>query len=183
MPDGEQRLNDSNQFSDLKSVEAKAQEFTDLVEKRIAPSKLTAKQKASLRVLARKYDLMLLLDCVDIGITNYIEYDTHDVPTESSVDDFVSLLGGIAYNKTRTPLDKEVTHIMNICKNEFNYWDPSKGKAILNDLIITMRDAGYSSEEITNFLKDDVKLMTRSATSWTRWRNAIDQWIEDFEEP
>lgn len=92
------------------------------------------------------------------------------------------MLDGIAYNKTRTPLDKEVTHIMNICMNEFSYWNPIRGKAVLNGLIITMRAAGYSSEKITIFMKGDVKLMTRSVTSWTRWRNAIDRWIVDLKE-
>lgn len=166
---------------DIKFLESKCQDIIDIVEKRLMPFKLSEKQKSVLRVLARKYDGIIMLDCIDIGITKYIEYDSDNVPTNESVENFIDKLGGIAFNKTRSPIDNEVVHIMNICKNQFDYWNPVRGKEILYTLIVALRKAECDEDTIAKFLRDDVIAMTWHATSWTTWRNAINRWLDNLD--
>ena len=84
-----------------------------IINEKIAPYTLNERGKSDLSQIVRKYPYDLLLECIDIGITNYIRFDEDGVVTRESVQKFLSKLGGIAYNKSRSPIEQEIYHLKN----------------------------------------------------------------------
>ena len=98
-------------------------EFICYVENKIAPYMFQETARVSLSELYRKHPLSLLLECIDIGIKQYFRYDENGVLTKDSVNQFLKKLGGIDYNKSRSPIDQEVYRLKSICKKILSYWD------------------------------------------------------------
>ena len=64
-----------------------------------------------------------MLGCIDIGITKYFRFDENGIVTQGSVQTFLSKLGGIAFNKSRSPIEQEIYHLKNKGKARFTYWN------------------------------------------------------------
>ena len=92
------------------------EEFIAYIEERAYPYTFLENGRARLSELHRKYSEALLLECIDIGIKQYFRYDADGKLSQASVSEFLNKLGGIAYNKSRSPIDQELYHIKNLCK-------------------------------------------------------------------
>ena len=102
---------------------------------KIAPYTLNERGKSDLSQIVRKYPYDLLIECIDIGITNYIRFDEDGVITRESVQTFLSKLGGIAFNKSRSPIEQEIYHLKNKGKKQFSYWNNDKADELLRDYV------------------------------------------------
>lgn len=157
-----------------------ADEFIEYIEERTYPFTFLENVRAQLSELFRKYPEPLLLECVDIGIKQYFRYDDGKL-TQESVFQFVKKLGGIAYNKSRSPVDQELYHIKNICKKAYAYWNDFQGDDILERYVRSLRKAHWSDERILNDLQTEVKRVCNSSRNWTQWSDTMEQWITDIE--
>lgn len=158
-----------------------SEEFIEYVEKRIHPFRLLENGRAQLSNLLRKYPENLLLECVDIGVAQYFRYDENDNLIQDSVSSFLSKLGGIAYNKSRNPIDQEISHIRNKGKNSFAYWNDSYADNLLVNYGNALRNAGWSDAQIAEDLQKEVLKLCNSCRSWTQWRSTLEKWIQDIE--
>lgn len=151
-----------------------------IISEKIFPYKLNEKGKADISQLVRKYDYDLLIECIDIGIATYFRYDEDGQVTKESVSVFIQKLGGIAYNKSRTPVEQEVYHLKNKCKKLFAYWNDSKANEIFYDYITALKNAGYSDNQIVNDLHTEVNRLCNNSHNWSSWSEIMLKWIDDI---
>lgn len=156
------------------------EEFINYVEQKIYPYKLHENRRARLSTLLRNYSEDFLDECIDIGISQYFQYDSDDNLTRESVTNFLDKLGGIAYNRSRSPIDQEVYHQKSKCKKAYPYWSDTKAQEIFEDYIKALREAKWSDEQILNDLQTDVSRLTNRCHSWTQWSFQMKSWIEDI---
>ena len=97
----------------------KKTEILKYIERKIFPYKLNETSKSKLNILNDKYELEELKKAVDISFTKYIFYDKDGNINADSVNTFFSKIGGIAYNNSLPPINKQINYIKNICKNKF----------------------------------------------------------------
>ncbi|MDD4076961.1 MAG: hypothetical protein PHT03_03175 [Bacilli bacterium] len=147
---------------------------------KIAPFTLNEKGKADISQTTRKYPYELLVECIDIGVASYFRYDDEGHPTKDSVENFVNKLGGIAFNKSRAPLEQEVSHQKNKCKGLFSYWNSSKADNIFCDYIQALRNAGWSDNQILQDLQTEVNRLSNNSSNWSQWSETMLNWIEDI---
>ncbi|MBO1679391.1 DUF4145 domain-containing protein [Bittarella massiliensis (ex Durand et al. 2017)] len=158
-----------------------AEEFIDYIEEKIYPYTLHENGRANISSLFRKYSEDLLIECVDIGVSQYFQYDSNGNLTQDSAQQFLNKLGGIAYNKSRDPIDQEIHHQKNKCKKSYAYWNDGKAEEIFNDYIRALRNAGWSDEQVLNDLQTEVSRLTNSSHNWTQWSNQMLSWLHDIE--
>ena len=158
-----------------------AEEFIDYIEEKIYPYTLRENGRANISSLFRKYSEDLLIECVDIGVSQYFQYDSNGNLTQDSAQQFLNKLGGIAYNKSRDPIDQEIHHQKNKCKKSYAYWNDGKAEEIFNDYIRALRNAGWSDEQVLNDLQTEVSRLTNSSHNWTQWSNQMLSWLHDIE--
>lgn len=157
-------------------------EFIQYIEEKIEPYTLRENGRASISTLYRKYSIELLIECIDIGIDRYFCYDTDGKLTQESAQIFLNKLGGIAYNKSLSPIDQEISHIKNKCKNTFSYWNDVRANEVLLDYIQALRDAGWSESRILNDLQIDVTNLIKKSYNWTQWLEGMLRWTNDIEQ-
>lgn len=156
------------------------EEFIDYIEERTYPYKFLETGRARLSEVFRKYPESLLLECVDIGIASYFKYDGTGKLVKESVSEFLDKLGGIAYNKSRSPIDQELYHIKRLCKKNFAYWNDIQGDEILTRYVHSLRNAQWSEDKILEDLKNEVKRVCNSSRNWSQWSSTMEQWITDI---
>ena len=150
-----------------------------IINEKIYPFVLNEKGLADVSQLVRTYPYDLLLECIDIGVSTYFRYDDNGNVTRESVQTFTSKLGGIAYNKSRTPIDQEIYHLKNKGKLKFSYWDSVRADALLHDYVNALYNAGYSEPMILADLCNESVRMMNSARNWSEWSNNMESWIGD----
>ena len=155
------------------------EEFIDYIEERTYPFTFLENGRAQLSELFRKYPESLLLECIDIGIKQYFKYENGKL-TQASVSEFINKLGGIAYNKSRSPIDQELYHIKNKCKKSYSYWNEDQGDDILSRYVGSLRKAHWTDEQILDDLQTEVKRVCNSSRNWTQWSDTMEQWIKDI---
>ena len=106
-----------------------------IVSEKIRPYSLNEKGQADIAKLAKQYPYELLKECIDIGVASYFRYDEDGELTQDSVNNFLSKLGGIAFNKSKSPIDQEISHLVSIGMRKFNYWDKNRASQILHDYV------------------------------------------------
>lgn len=150
-----------------------------IILEKIHPFTLNERGMADLSQLARQYSYELLIECIDIGVSTYFRYDQDGNLTRESVANFLDKLGGIAYNKSRSPIDQEIYHLKNKGKRQFSYWNPSKADALLNEYIKELRLFGWSESMVLSDLRGESARMMNNALNWTDWSSTMEQWIKD----
>ncbi len=154
-------------------------DFIDYIEERTYPYTFRENGRAQLSELFRKYPEELLLECVDIGISQYFRYDAEGNLTQDSVGTFLNKLGGIAYNKSRSPIDQEVYHLKNKGKANFAYWNIQRAGELLNEYIKELRLFGWSDSMILSDLRGETSQMMNNSRNWTEWSSTMEHWIND----
>lgn len=157
------------------------EEFIDYVEERTSPFTFLENGRAQLSELFRKYPEPFLLDCVDVGIKQYFRYNKDGELIQESVSQFLNKLGGIAYNKSRSPIEQELNRIKSTCRHTYSYWNDGQADDILVRYVYALRKATWSDEQILNDLQTEVKRISKSSRNWSQWSGTMERWIEDIE--
>lgn len=150
-----------------------------IILEKIRPFTLNERGMADLSQLARQYPYELLIECIDIGVSSYFRYDQDGNLTRESVVVFLDKLGGIAYNKSRSPVDQEIYHLKNKGKRQFPYWNPSKAGELLNEYIKELRLFGWSEAMVLSDLRGESSRMMNNSRNWSDWSSTMEQWIKD----
>lgn len=153
-----------------------------IISEKIYPYILNEKGAANISQLARQYSYELLLECIDIGVSSYFRYDDEGKLTGESVDVFLNRLGGIAYNKSRSPLDQEIEHLKNIGKASFAYWNSVRADELLHSYIDELVLFGWSESMILRDLRGETVRMMNNSKNWSVWSSTMLQWIEDIKQ-
>jgi hypothetical protein len=151
-----------------------------IIQEKISPYSLNEKGKSDLAQLISRYPYGLLKECIDIGVGTYFRYDENGELTQESVDTFLNKLGGIAFNKSRSPLEQEVYYIKNKCKQRFSYWDDAKADDVLIRYISALKNAGWTNEQVIYDLKTDVNRMCSQSRNWSQWLSGMESWVNDI---
>lgn len=151
-----------------------------IVQERIKPYALNERGMADLSQLVRQYSYELLLECVDIGVSAYFQYDDDGNLTRDSVQTFLSKLGGIAYNKSRSPVDQEIYHIKNKGKSKFLYWNPQRADNLLREYVQELYSSGWSESMVLSDLRGESLRMINNSSNWSQWTHTLEAWIQDL---
>ena len=154
--------------------------IVNIIDEKISPYKLNEKGVSEISRLAREYGCDLLLECIDIGVATYLKYNEDDKVIEDSVTMFLQKLGGIAYNKSKHPIDQEISRLKNKCKRLYNYCDECETYEILHTYIMELTNAGYDDNQILEDLRIEVNRLCNSSHNWFEWSNGMQRWIEDI---
>lgn len=149
-----------------------------IINEKISPYTLNERGKSDLSQIVRKYPYDLLLECIDIGIATYFRFDENDVVTQESVQTFLSKLGGIAYNKSRSPIEQEIYHLKNKGNKQFSYWNNDKADELLHDYVAAL-SFSWNDDEILDDLQGESSRMMNNARNWSDWCSQIESWIRD----
>lgn len=79
-----------------------------IIKAKILPYTLTKVGEANIARLEKQYPYDLIVECIDIGIASYFEYDKNGVLTKDSVGFFLNKLGGILHNKSQSPIPRNI---------------------------------------------------------------------------
>ena len=152
-----------------------------IIEEKITPYSLNNKGKADIARLVNEYSYNLLLECINVGIATYFRYDLNGKLTKQSVENFISKLGGIAFNKSRSPIDKEIYHLKNKGKQIFSYWDNNRAEKLLYDYVNALRNHWNEDAILADLCGETNRLMNCSKT-WSQWVGNMEQWIHDIKD-
>lgn len=151
-----------------------------IIKEKIYPYSLNEKGKANLAQVIRSYPYELLKECIDIGVSSYFHYDEKGQVTRESVCTFLDKLGGIAYNKSLSPLEQEVNHIRYKGRKKFRYWNDSTANDILFQYIHALQRVGWSEYQIIYDLQTEVNKACASSRNWSQWTSIMKHWINDI---
>lgn len=150
-----------------------------IVKEKIEPYTLNERGMADLSQVVRQYPYELLLECIDIGVSAYFKYDEEGKLTRDSVQTFLTKLGGIAYNKSRSPVDQEIYHLKNKGKSKFPYWNQQRAEDLLHEYVQALYLHGWSESMILSDLRGDSIRMMNNSSNWTQWSRTLEGWIQD----
>lgn len=151
-----------------------------IINDKIYPFSLNERGKADLAQIIRKYPYELLVECIDIGVSKYFHYNENGELTQESVQTFLNKLGGIAYNKSRSPIDQEIYHLKNKGKSLFSYWNLQKADELLHTYVNELALFGWSEQMIVADLRGEASRMMNNARNWSTWADTIEHWINDI---
>ena len=158
------------------------EEFVDHVESKIAPFTLNESGRSGIALLYNRYPLEFLEECINIGISQYFRYDGNGEPTKESVEKFLDKIGGIAYNKSQSPLTQEINHLKGIGKKTFTYWNDFRANEIILDYIDALKNASWSDTQIVDDLRTEVVRLIGRSYNWSQWCDSMQGWINDIQQ-
>ncbi len=150
-----------------------------IILEKIKPYSLSQVGKSKVAQLVLQYPYDVLLECIDIGVASYFRYDKDGKLLQDSVGTFLDKLGGIAYNKTRTPIEQEIYHLKNKGRSQFGYWNNVKADDLLHEYVKALQ-AHWEDESIFEDLKGESVRMMNNSQSWTEWSSTLEKWISDI---
>lgn len=150
-----------------------------IIKAKILPYTLTKIGEANIAKLEKQYPYDLIVECIDIGIASYFDYDKNGVLTKDSVDVFFNKLGGILHNKSQSPINQEISHIVNVGNSIFTYWNKDKAAQILHDYVCELRPH-WNDDAILEDLRYDTKRLLNSSKNWTQWVSSMERWISEI---
>lgn len=150
-----------------------------IIKEKIAPYTLTDKGMADISQLVRQYSYELLLECIDIGVSTYFRYDENGKLTQDSASNFLNKLGGIAFNKSRSPIDQEIYHLKNKGNRQFAYWNSQRADDLLHEYVQALYLYGWSESMVLSDLRGESVRMMNNSSNWTQWSHTLEGWIHD----
>ena len=150
-----------------------------IVKEKIEPYTLNERGMANLSQLVRQYPYELLLECIDIGVSSYFKYDKDGTLTRDSVQMFLDKLKGIAYNKSRSPVDQEIYHLKNKGKLKFSYWNQQRSNDLLYEYVQALYTYGWNESMVLSDLRGESVRMMNNSSNWTQWSRTLEGWIQD----
>ena len=150
-----------------------------IIKEKIDPYELTDKGMADVSQLVRQYPYELLIECIDIGVSTYFRYDENGKLTQDSASKFLNKLGGIAFNKSRPPVEQEIYHLKNKGKRQFAYWNSQRADDLLHEYVQALYLYGWSESMVLSDLCGESVRMMNNSSNWTQWRHTLEGWIQD----
>ena len=150
------------------------------IEDKSKPIKLNERAKSKINVLFSKYGYKLVKECIDISFSKYIEYDQEGYVTKDSFNNFFNKIGGIAHNKSLSPLEIQKTHLLNIGKKTYDYWDDKKARIYIDLYVKALRENDWSEDDIIKDLENDLKNNFKVNRNWSEWIAHISDWIDQI---
>jgi hypothetical protein len=149
------------------------------IESKISGFKLSDQARANINNLSKKFSFKEILDAVDTSAQKHLTY-FHGELDKSSVDEYVSKIGGILFTKNKSPIEQKVAYIKGIAKNRFGYFDPEKASIILQNYVKALQYYGWDENTILNDLENEVVPKTKEQKNWSQWKNLIEKWTDDI---
>ncbi len=128
-----------------------------------------------------KNNFTTALDAIDDTFDHYVTYDNGDDINKKSVDTFLNKIGGYLYINSLPPVDQEIYHVCNSCRAHFDYWNPQKGKAYVEEYVRVLRDYGWDELQILNDLKNELLKESNKKKNWSERRDFIVKWTSDIQ--
>lgn len=150
------------------------------IEKKIEPFTINEHFINKMELLLNKYDIEELIKCVDVSVSSYSRHDSNNRLTRESAENICKKIGGIAYNRARNPISKEIMHIVNMGKNKYGYWDSHSAERLLTEYVNALKKQSYDEEQIINDLNEEVTPFFITKSSWSAWKNQMESWILDI---
>ena len=150
-----------------------------IIKAKILPYTFTKVGEANIARLEKQYPYDLIVECIDIGIASYFEYDKNGVLTKDSVGFFLNKLGGILHNKSQSPIDQEISRLLNVGKNKFSYWDKDRAAQILHDYANELLQH-WKENAVLYDLKGEATRLLNNSRNWSQWTNNMEGWISDI---
>lgn len=154
--------------------------LVEYIDSKMPGRSINANGRMSIKGYVKKYTYDAIIDAVNISAEQYIVFDG-DMVTADSANNFLNKIGGILHNMHQSPVDKEVSHIKSMVRQQFGYFNETIGESLMRRYVGALRSAGYSEAEVLDDLKTEMKSLVYRLSSWTSWRNAVERWIEDLE--
>lgn len=155
------------------------EDIIDIINLKIAPMSLNEKGRSTIKKLLNQYQYTLVLECVEISFSTYINYDENGNATKESVENFINKIGGIAYNKSLSPLVAKIRHIVNLVRNDFSYFDSNKAQALINSYVKALRSNDYSDDMIIKDFDEELIPMIGECKNWSEWKSRMELWINN----
>ena len=154
--------------------------LVEFIELKMPGHSINANGRKTVSGYVKKYSYDAIVKAVNISAEQYLIYEGNTV-TDDSADVFLNKIGGILHNLHLSPVDKEVSHIKSMARQQFGYFNESMGTSLLLRYVDALKNACYSEEEILDILQTEMKRLVYNSSSWTSWRNAVERWIENLE--
>lgn len=162
--------------------DAAHQILIEYIRPHVRPVGLRKEQKSKLRMLLLEYDIIEILNALDIAIGRYVKYEGDDA-IEASVKEMVAKLGGILHNMKLTPLQQELNHIRCICRKNFDIdYDEREAKALLHEYKEYLQSQGLEDDQILLELAKHPKSLSGTCGTFEQWRKAMKELLPKREE-
>lgn len=135
----------------------------------LACCEVTDQGKKKIKSLLKKYDLNLILDCIEISTTQYLIPSDDGFTSESrnKAFNYIGRICNVKSNEEEVPkYYKELHYIKGILRNRLNYFDEKKGFQLLKQ--------AYETGASIQGLKD----LALSVKHWTEFRSTIEEFLE-----
>lgn len=162
-------------------IETKNKDYLiNYIEEKIKPHTLSDFGKTDVSIWLNNFGLEKVIEAIDISYKNYIQLDAEGKPTYQSAGNFLSKIGGIAYNNSLSPIEQKLIHIKNICKSKFSYWNNDKATVMLNNYIKALRKNKWSDEQILSDLNGETMDVVKDSKNWSEFINKIEGWTNSL---
>ena len=154
--------------------------LVEFIESKMPGHSINAYGRKNVNGYVKMYSYDAIVKAVNISAEQYLDYDGNIV-TGDSAGIFLNKIGGILHNLHLSPVDKEVSHVKSMARQQFGYFNEFMGNSLLLRYVDALKYANYSEEEILDDLQTEMKRLVYNSSSWTSWRNAVERWIDDLE--
>lgn len=155
--------------------------MVEFIDSKMPGHSINANGRKEINEYIQKYSYDAIVKAVNISAKKYLMFEG-DYVTNDSADDFLNKIGGILHNLHLSPIDKEISHVKSMARQQFGYFNDSLGNSLLLRYIKALKFANYSEEDVLNDLQTEMKRLIYNSSSWTSWRKAVEYWINDLEE-
>lgn len=170
----------SAESDDQSEPSVQAERLMQHIRRKLHPRQLSDGAYSLINELLQQFPYELLIECIDISATQYLKRDDKGTPTRESAIDFLDKIGGIAHNKSASPIDQAISHLMNTAKKNFAYFNDRTARIIFQDYVKALRASGWDDMRIHDDLAGECMEVIRNARNWSQWRETMERWTDEL---
>ena len=154
----------------------------DYIRPQVKSAYLYKAEKAKIRNYLKTYDILDILNAIDISVAKYARFEGDDC-LQDSVTEIVNKMGGILYNNTLGPVDSEVSHIRHICRKNFpDDYNDRDARTILHEFIEGLRHQRVTEDaEVLVELADKPKRLAGQCGTFAQWCRSMQEYLPEQE--
>lgn len=133
----------------------------------------TESGRRSIKKWIKNFNFDLLLDCMEISVEQYLQYNKEGKPTKESVEKAFKYIPRIAARKTKgdeEPYMKDLYYIRGIMRNRYSYVNEWQAMEYLKQAYLK----GASIEGLKQVVLD--------CRNWTQFSNAVTDFLEGVDD-